>query len=467
MIRTKIVATIGPASNNEDTIRGMLHAGLNVARINFSHGDHDTHRETIALLRKVAAEEGKILAIMGDLQGPKIRLGRFAPITLQAGDEVLLGGEENQPGILHLPHPELIEALDSGASMIIGDGEMELIVIEKKDGILRCRSRFDGVLKERKGINTPGTRLPIPSITEKDKNDLPVICELKLDYVALSFVREADDIVYLRELMDGHGVKIPVIAKIEKFEAIQNLESIATIADGLMVARGDLGLDMPSQQLPMLQKRIIRVANSLGRPVITATQMLESMTSNPRPTRAESSDVANAILDGSDAVMLSGETASGKYPVESVQMMNRIARHTEAEFPYNRWISKRKEIEQLNNISDTISAASCRVAEQIDAKLIITSTMSGVTAQQIARHRPETLIIAVSPQERTQRRLALVWGVSCLIMPNVKTTDEMIRQSVAAVKDPVLEKDDVVIITGGVPFGRTGFTNLIQVHKVA
>ena len=467
MIRTKIVATIGPASNNAETVRRMLHAGLNVARVNFSHGDHDTHRETVAMLRQVAKEEGKILAIMGDLQGPKIRLGRFAPLNLEAGDEIKLSGEENLPGVLHLPHPELVAALEPGASMILGDGEMELVVIDKQDGVLRCRSRFDGVLKERKGINTPGTQLPIPSITEKDRRDLPIVCELRLDYVALSFVRSADDVVQLRELMEGYGARIPVIAKIEKFEAINNLQEIAETADGLMVARGDLGLDMPSQRLPMLQKQIIRVANQLGRPVITATQMLESMTTNPRPTRAESSDVANAILDGTDAVMLSGETAAGKYPVESVQMMSRIARYTEADFPYDLWVQKRKDIDIINNISDTISSASCNVAERLDAKLIITSTMSGYTANQIARHRPRTAIVAVSPLPLTQRKLALVWGVTCLLMAEVSTTDEMVERSIEAVIEPVLESDDLVVLTGGVPFGRTGFTNLIQVHKVA
>ena len=466
MSRTKIVATIGPSSDNPETIRLMLQAGLNVARVNFSHGKPDQHISTIQMIRRVAREERKVIAILGDLQGPKIRLGLFEDVELLAGDEVRLSSDPEMPGTIPLPHPEIVEAIKSGARLVLGDGEMELVVLDKEKDLLICRARYDGVLQQRKGVNTPGTKIPIASITEKDRIDLDLICQMDLDFVALSFVREADDIVELRELMARHGKSIPIIAKIEKFEAIDNLEAIAAVSDGMMVARGDLGLDMPTEQLPMLQKRIMASGNKLGKPVITATQMLQSMVNSPRPTRAEASDVANAILDGTDAIMLSNETASGKYPVEAVQMMSRIANYTEAEFPYELWEAKRKSIEALDSIADAISSAACNIAERVGATIILTSTISGYTARQIARHRPRTPIMAVSPLEETQRHLALVWGVECTLMEEVNTTDEMIVRSLDAIREPVVNKGDLIVLTGGVPFGKPGLTNLIQVHPV-
>ncbi len=466
MSRTKIVATIGPSSNNPETIRLMLRAGLTCARVNFSHGAQEEHAKTIQMLRRVAREENKILAILGDLQGPKIRLGNFAEIELSAGDEVRLTCNPDNLDAVPLPHPEIVAAIEPGARLVLGDGEMELAVIDKIDDLLICRARYDGKLQERKGVNTPGTRIPIPSITSKDRLDLDLICKLDLDFVALSFVRDAEDIFELRELMATRYKKIPIIAKIEKFEGIDHLDAIAAASDGMMVARGDLGLDMPTEQLPMLQKRIIATGNLLGKPVITATQMLQSMVNSPRPTRAEASDVANAILDGTDAVMLSNETASGKYPVESVQMMSRIANFTEAEFPYEIWEAKRKSIEMLDSVTDAISSAACNIAERVGAKIIVTSTISGYTARQIARHRPRTPIIAVTPMEETQRTLALVWGVECTKMEEVSSTDEMITRSLEAIREPVVSDGDRIVLTGGVPFGKSGLTNLIQVHTI-
>ena len=309
--------------------------------------------------------------------------------------------------------------------------------------------------------------MPIESITEKDKEDLNLICALNLDFVAMSFVRSGEDILALRALMAEQDTQIAIIAKIEKFEAIEELEGIAKEADGLMVARGDLGIDLPPEQVPLIQKRIIRLGNKLGKPVITATQMLQSMVDYPRPTRAEASDVANAVLDGTDAVMLSNETASGKYPVESVQMMKNISIMMESEFPYDLWQQKRWEIARVGRTSDAISTASCSIAERIGAKLIVTSTMSGYTAEQISRHRPQTPILAVSPLPRTQRRLALVWGVECLMMGHVSDTDEMIERTVEAVASSMhLEAGDKLVMTSGVPFGRSGLTNLVQVHEI-
>ncbi len=469
MARTKIVATIGPASSNPETIRRMLAVGMTVARVNFSHGNHDSHRKTINMLRRIAQEDGIALAILGDLQGPKLRLGnvRAGGIQLNLGDEVVLTPHPGQPAMIHLPHPDLIETVKPGARLVIGDGEVEFTVAEKRSDTLRCLVTVAGLLEARKGVNAPGTDLAISSITEKDREDLAFICKMELDYVALSFVRTAEDILELRELMKEHGANIPIIAKIEKSEAIEHLEEIRDVTDGMMVARGDLGIDMPPQEVPLLQKRIISCCNAVGKPVITATQMLQSMVEHPRPTRAEASDVANAILDGTDAVMLSGETASGRFPVESVRMMRQISDMTEQAFPYDVWRRRRWNNVSTPSVTEAISAATCDVAEEVRAKVIVSATMSGNTAQQIARHRPQTPIMAVSPLERTQRRLALVWGVECVTVPSFGNTDKMLEQSVTAVSSLGLGPGSKMVITAGVPFGSSGLTNLIQVHEIS
>ncbi len=469
MARTKIVATIGPASNNPEIIRRMLHAGMNVARINFSHGDHDVHRQTVAMLRQVAAEEGRILALLGDLQGPKLRLGVVGRggIQLRLGDEVMLTPYPGQPAMVHLPHPELFSTLRPSARIVIGDGEVEMRVSERQGETILATVTVAGLLESRKGVNVPGTELPISSVTEKDREDLRLICELQLDYVALSFVRSADDIEELRALMRADGADIPIIAKIEKSEAIEKLLGIRDASDGMMVARGDLGIEVPPQEVPLLQKRIIRACNETGKPVITATQMLQSMVDHPRPTRAEASDVANAILDGTDAVMLSGESAAGKFPVESVLMMNQIAEMTEGAFPYHLWREQRQASGAAHaSIAEAISAASCAVAEEVGARAIVPSTMSGFTARMIARHRPATPIVAVSPVPTTQRRLALVWGVNCLLVPEVEMTDEMIRSVIEALHEAGFNGGGEIVITAGVPFGFRAHTNMIQVHQL-
>lgn len=469
MPRTKIVATIGPASNNPATIRRMLAAGMTVARINFSHGDHQTHTETVKMIRQVAAAEGKVLAILGDLQGPKLRLGhvKAGGMQLSPGDEVVLTPHPGQPAMIHFPHPEVIDAVRPGSRLVIGDGEVEFTVAEKRDDALRCLVTVAGLLESRKGVNAPGTELPISSLSDKDRADLELICELDFDFVALSFVRTAEDILELKSLMDNKPRQIPVIAKIEKVEAIEHLIEIRDAADGMMVARGDLGIDLPPQEVPLMQKRIIRICNEVGKPVITATQMLQSMVEHPRPTRAEASDVANAILDGTDAVMLSGETASGKYPVESVLMMRQIAEITEGAFPYDAWRNQRQtEYTNGASITEAISAASCEIAEEINACVIVSATMSGYTAQQIARHRPSRRILAVSPSDYTQRRLALTWGVECVLVPDFDNTDAMIHETVTALRPFNLPPGEKMVITAGVPFKTAGHTNLIQVHTI-
>jgi pyruvate kinase len=424
------------------------------------------------MLREVAAQEKKVLAFLGDLQGPKLRLGyvRTDGIQLNIGDEVVLTPHRGQPAMIHLPHPDLIETVKVGARLVIGDGEVELVVTVKQDDTLRCTVTVPGLMESRKGINAPGTQLPISSFTEKDQEDLRLICELDLDFVALSFVRSAADIEELRNWMEQEKLALrPIIAKIEKREAIDHLEEIRDAADGMMVARGDLGIEMPPQEVPLLQKRIIKVCNEVGKPVITATQMLQSMVYHPRPTRAEASDVANAILDGTDAIMLSQETASGSYPIDSVRMMKQISEITESAFPYQDWKIKRQQYSAAFTTStEAISAASCAIAETLKARLIVSTTMSGHTAQMIARHRPKTDILAVSPLEKTQRRLALVWGVQCVVVDDHYTdTDAMLNQTNSAIHPlGIVESGDFIVITAGIPFGSSGHTNLIQVHEV-
>jgi pyruvate kinase len=468
MARTKIVATIGPGSANPETIRRMLAAGMTVARINFSHGDHAGHTKTVNMLREVAQAEGKILAILGDLQGPKLRLGhvKAGGMMLAPGDEIVLTPHPGQPAMIHLPHPDLIAAAQPGNRLVIGDGEVEFTVAEKRGDTLRCLVTVGGLLESRKGVNAPGVDLPISCLSEKDIIDLQLICELDFDYIALSFVRTPYDIQELRGMMANKMRQIPVIAKVEKSEAIDNLIAIRDEADGLMVARGDLGIEMPPQELPLLQKRIISVCNEVGKPVITATQMLQSMVEHPRPTRAEASDVANAILDGTDAVMLSGETATGKYPVESVLMMKQIAEIVERAFPYDQWRARRDAYMTDGSVTEAIGGASCLIAEEIDVAAIASATLSGFTAQQIARFRPRIPIVAISPSPYTQRRLALVWGVETLLVPDFEDTDTMLDQTAEALRANGLEAGQRVVVTAGVPFRQSGHTNLIKVHTL-
>jgi pyruvate kinase len=368
--------------------------------------------------------------------------------------------------MIHLPHPDLIAAAVPGSRLVIGDGEVEFTVAEKRDDTLRCLVTVGGLLESRKGVNAPGVDLPISCLSEKDIVDLQLICELDFDYIALSFVRTPYDIQELRGMMVNKMRQIPVIAKIEKSEAIDNLTAIRDEADGLMVARGDLGIEMPPQELPLLQKRIIAACNEVGKPVITATQMLQSMVEHPRPTRAEASDVANAILDGTDAVMLSNETATGKYPVESVLMMKQIAENIERAFPYDQWRSRRDAYITNGNVTEAIGGASCMIAEEIDAAAIASATLSGFTAQQIARFRPRIPIVAISPSPYTQRRLALVWGVETLLVPDFADTDIMLDETANALRLSGLEAGKKVVVTAGVPFRQSGHTNLIKVHTL-
>jgi pyruvate kinase len=450
-------------------LRRMILAGMNVARINFSHGNHEAHTEVFHRIRRIAKELDATVAILADLQGPKLRLGKVPNdnIDLQVGQMLVLSYTPDRADTIPFPHPELWDVIQPGSRLVVGDGEMELRVMDKEDDTIVVSAVLSGPLGSRKGLNLPGTNLPIPSITDKDKYDLKLVCELDFDYVAMSFVRSAQDILDLRALMEEYGRVMPIIAKIEKSEAVQHLIEIREVADGMMVARGDLGIDLPAQEVPFLQKTIIEACNEVGKPVITATQMLQSMVDNPRPTRAEASDVANAILDGSDAIMLSGETATGKYPVEAIMTMRSIAKVTRQHFPWEQWVESRRErVKRMPGITNAISASTCAIAARIEARAIVTTTMSGRTARFISRNRPITPIIVVTPVESTARRMALVWGVESMVVPNFYSTDDMIDGTVAAVAKRDMQVGDKIVITGGVPFNVTGLTNFAKVAVI-
>jgi len=470
MTRTKIVCTLGPSTDSEERLREMIRAGMSVARINFSHGDHEIHARRIALVRRLAEEEGKVVAILGDLQGPKLRTGSIASgsAILREGAEFILTtrpvpGDEHQ---VHFPHPEVLPDIAPGHRILLDDGLLELQVLSVEGPDVRCRVLVGGELGSNKGVTLPGVPLRLPPLTEKDREDVRFAVAQEVDYLALSFVRRAGDVTQLKELLQEMGIEIPIVAKIEKQEALDNFAEILEVSDGIMIARGDLGVEIEPERVPLHQKTIIRRCREKGIPVITATQMLESMRFNPRPTRAEASDVANAIFDGTDALMLSGETAIGKYPVEAVRTMARIAEITESALPYHRWL-ERVYLEPSCTVTDAIGQATCEMAMELGARAIITSTVSGYTARMVARHRPATPIIATTPDPRTYRRLALVWGVQPLLVKEFTTTDEMISTTVeAAVERKFLQKGDLVIITAGIPVGGRGRTNMIKVHRV-
>jgi len=448
-----------------------MQAGMDVARVNFSHGDQETHARTISLLRRLADEEGKLVAIMADLQGPKLRVGEIIeePVQLEKGTEFTLTTRP-VPGsseAVHLPHPEIVRDLSLGQRVLLDDGQIELKVIGKTGTDLVCQVVTGGRLSSHKGVNLPGAHLRISSLTEKDRKDALFAAAQGVDFVALSFVRRPVDVTELRHFLEAHNADLPIIAKIEKPEALEVFDEILGISDGVMVARGDLGVETPPEEVPFHQKEIIRAANCAGKPVITATQMLQSMIEHPRPTRAEASDVANAILDGTDAVMLSGETAIGAYPVEAVRTMQNIAAKAEEHLPHDRWAHFLVDQRHSVYTTEAISEVTVEVALAVGAKAIVTSTMSGATARMVARHRPGVPVIAVTPSARTLHRLALVWGVQPVLVGGFDQTDEMIHLTVeAACKLGIVSWGDVIVITAGIPFGGMGKTNFLKVHTV-
>ncbi|MCS6807080.1 MAG: pyruvate kinase [Acidobacteriota bacterium] len=466
MARTKIVCTIGPASRTPESLEQLIRAGMNVARLNFSHGTHAEHREVIATIRRVAAQLDRPVAILQDLAGPKIRIGDIedGSVMLEPGALFTLttrpvAGNQQQVSISYAGLPEDVQP---GDTLLLSDGSLELEVVSTTEEEIQCRVIVGGLLSSRKGINLPARSIKAPSLTDKDRADLVFGIEQDVDYVALSFVRTAADVEQAKQFMRECGHMIPLIAKVEKHEALLNIDEIVQAADGLMVARGDLGVETPLEKVPRVQKRLIEKANRAGKPVITATQMLRSMVDSPRPTRAEVTDVANAILDGTDAVMLSEETAVGKYATEAVVVMRRIAEDIEAAFPFTNWM-QRFDREGDPPLPEAVGYAACNLAERIRAAAIITFTQSGSTAQLVAKYRPGRVILAPTPLEKTYRRLALVWGVTPILSEEMRNTDEMIDKAfAAALKSGLVQPGQRVVITAGVPVGVSGTTNLIK-----
>lgn len=470
--RTKIVATVGPASADREMLLALMEAGADVFRLNFSHGNHADLAGIVAAIRELSRQRRRAVAILGDLQGPKIRTGRMrdGQMLLSAGDLVtittaeLLGADRLIPTI----YRELPRDVRPGDRILMDDGLLELAVETVAGDEVHCRVVVGGILKDRKGINLPGVAVSAPALTDKDLADLAFCIEQELDFVALSFVRSAADVIRLKEILHRHRADLKVIAKIEKPEAVTDFEAILAVADGVMVARGDLGVELNPERVPLIQKRIIRLCNRAGKPVITATQMLESMISSPRPTRAETSDVANAILDGTDAVMLSAETASGGYPREAVEMMVRIAADVEADPLLKEQVYHPPTAERgYASLPEAIGQAACRVAVAVDAAAILAFTQTGSTAGLVAKYRPPMPVYAVTPSQLVRRRMALFAGVRSLRVDIAGDTEAQIRSVEAAVlKAGVLNKGDVVVITMGSPVSDPGTTNLLKIHRL-
>jgi pyruvate kinase len=465
---SKIVCTIGPASRSPRLIERLLRAGMDVARLNFSHGSHANHAETIALLRAAALQLRKPLAILADLQGPKIRTGALAgrsPVVLRAGQQFVITtarilGDSTRVSTVFKPLPREV---NRGDRILLSDGLIELRVKQVRGREVICEVVNGGALGENKGINLPGIKLRVPALTPKDRADLIFALKQGADYIAVSFVRRPEDVLLAKTLVRRARKDTPVIAKLEKPEAIENLDAILRVADGVMVARGDLGVEMNPERVPVVQKTIIKRAREFRRPVITATQMLESMTENPRPTRAEASDVANAIFDGSDAVMLSAETATGKYPVEAVGMMARIIEEAEASITEFPWPAPQERLK----VAETVAELVCHGSRELHMKLIAVFTHSGFTARLISRYRPLVPIIAFSPEEATRRRMALIWGVRPRSIPDVRKVDGLAAVAEKRLlEERLVRKGDVIGIVAGTPMGIRGTTNFMKFHVI-
>ncbi len=470
--RTKIVATVGPASSSRKTLQDLMTNGVNVFRLNFSHGDHDDKRAIIRRIRDISARKALPIAILGDLQGPKIRVGQFREdaIPLEPGQQVTITTRQirGEGSLIPTGYPQLPQCVVPGERILLDDGMMELTVLETGEDEVRCEVRYGGLLKNRKGINLPGAAVAAPCLTEKDRSDLQFCIAEEIDYIALSFVRRASDVQELKDLIKQAGSDIPVISKIEKPQAVDNFDAILQVTDGIMVARGDLGVEMNAEQVPLIQKQIIRKCNRSGKPVITATQMLESMIDNPRPTRAEVSDVANAILDGTDAVMLSAETAAGKYPAQAVALMDRVARDVEGEPQLRTSVpANLTSAEGENLLCEGIGQAACRLAENIQARAILAFTQSGSTAALVAKFRPALPIYAITPSVKVQRRLALYSTVHSLLVNHEGSTEAQINAvSAVAVRAGVLSPGDIAVITMGSPSAQSCPTNLMKAHRL-
>ena len=470
MRKTKIVCTLGPSTDQGDVLREMILAGMNVARFNFSHGSHGEHQRRLDALKALRRELDAPVAAMLDTRGPEIRLKSFGdgPVKLTAGQEFTLTCED-VAGDAHrcaITYPELPGDVKAGDTILLDDGLVRLQVLETSARDIRCRVENDGMMKDNKGVNVPGVRLSMPYISQRDREDILFGIQQDFDYIAASFVRTGADVLELRHLLEENGSSMRIIAKIENQEGVNNLTEILSVSDGIMVARGDMGVEIDFTEIPVIQKDMIAQCNESGKPVITATQMLESMMENPRPTRAEITDVANAIYDGSSAIMLSGETAAGKHPVEAVRTMDAIALRTESDINYDKRM--RTELwESRLSIAAATAHAACTTAMDIGADAVITVSQSGTTARLVSRFRPATPVIACLLNERVQRQMALYWGVIPILMPYAANTDELIELAVKAAEETgMVSQGDLVVLTAGLPVGISGTTNMIKVHMV-
>ena len=471
MRKTKIVCTLGPATNNEEKIRQLMLNGMDVARMNFSHGDHASHLATLNIIKKVREELNLPVAALLDTKGPEIRVCKFKNdrIELHTGDTFTLTTRdiEGTQDIVSITYKNLINDVQVGGRILIDDGLIELSVIKKTDTDIICRALNNGAVSNNKGVNVPDCHLTMPYISQKDYDDIVFAVENDYDFIAASFVRNAQDVLDIRKILEDHnGTDIKIISKIENMQGVQNIDEIIRVSDGIMVARGDMGVEIPLEDVPVIQKDIIAKVYSAGKQVITATQMLDSMIKNPRPTRAETTDVANAIYQGTSAIMLSGETAAGKYPIEALKTMVKIARRTEADVEYNQQFSVRTKGD-TTNVTTAISHATCMTAIDLNAKAIIAVTRSGNTARMVSKYRPGCQIIACTPDERTWRQLNMVWGVAPILTKEEYSMEILLLHATeAAEENGYVKEGDVVVLTVGVPLGRSGNTNLLKATVV-
>ncbi len=465
--RTKIVATLGPASSTPEILARLFQAGADVFRLNFSHGTHDDHAARFAMIRALEKQFDRPVGILADVQGPKLRVGAFGGgrAFLQTGQRFRLDlnptpGSANR---VNLPHPEIIAAARVGATLLLDDGKLRLRVVHKRVDALETEVVVGGPLSDRKGVNVPDVTLDIPALTAKDRADLAFALDHGASYIGLSFVQRPEDVVEAKRLIEGRAW---VMTKLEKPQALDNLEEIVRLSDAVMVARGDLGVELPPEEVPLAQKRIVRAARALGRPVVVATQMLESMIASPAPTRAEASDVATAVFDGADAVMLSAETAAGQYPYEAVNIMDRIVARVEQDTDWRAIIDASRP-EPEHSAADALAAAARQIGHTIDAAAIVAYTASGATALRVARERPDSLVIGLTPNQATGQRLAVVWGVHAIISPDVHSLSEAVNRAVrTALTEGLATRGAEIVVAAGVPFGHSGTTNTLRVAQV-
>lgn len=473
MRKTKIVCTIGPASESVEKLTQLIEAGMNVARLNFSHGDHEEHGNRIKNIREAAERTGKTVAILLDTKGPEIRTNNMVngAIELTAGNNIIISmvEVEGTTDKFSITYPGLINDVHAGSKILLDDGliGLEVTKVDHTANEIHTKILNSGTLKNKKGVNVPGVSVNLPGITEKDASDIVFGIEQGVDFIAASFVRRASDVLEIRQLLEDHQAsQIHIIPKIENQEGVDKIDEILEVSDGLMVARGDLGVEIPAEEVPLVQKQLIKKCNAQGKPVITATQMLDSMQRNPRPTRAEASDVANAIFDGTDAIMLSGETAAGSYPVEAVQTMHNIASRAESALDHKEILSSRSK-ENDHNITDAIGQSVAHTALNLEVNAIITPTESGHTARMISKYRPKAPIVAVTANDAVSRRLSLAWGVYPQMGQVATTTDDMLDIAVQeSLNSGIVTHGDLVVITAGVPVGEAGTTNLMKIHVI-